>query len=342
MNNRSPLTRRFSLCGWLAITTLSFVVPTSAQVSDSYVAPRTVDGVPDLQGMWTNNTITGLTRPERFGTKLVLTAAEAYELEREVADYNSGRDEPSDPSRGAPVKDRIETADSYNNFWMDTGTQVIVYNNEFRSSIIVEPADGQIPEYTAQARARLDAAAELRQTRGAYAGPESRPLPERCLMSFGSSSGPPMLPILYNNHYQIVQSPGYVMILVEMVHDARIIRIDGQPLPENMKRWMGDSVGHWEGDTLVVETSQFNSQQRFRGSSDNFKVTERFTRVADSIINYAFTVDDAETFTQSWSGEMPLNLTDDRLYEYACHEGNYSLGGVLAGARLDERQEASR
>ncbi len=158
-------------------------------------------------------------------------------------------------------------------------------------------------------------------------------------MSFGSSSGPPMLPILYNNHYQIVQSPGYVMILVEMVHDARIIRIDDQTLPENMNRWMGDSVGHWEGDTLVVETSHFNSLQRFRGSSDNFKVTERFTRVADDIINYSFAVNDPETFTQPWSGEMPLNLTDDRLYEYACHEGNYSLPGVLAGARLFEQEQ---
>ena len=158
-------------------------------------------------------------------------------------------------------------------------------------------------------------------------------------MSFGSSSGPPMLPILYNNHYQIVQSPGYVMILVEMVHDARIIRIDDQPLPENMKRWMGDSVGHWDGDTLVVETSHFNSQQRFRGSSDDFKVTERFTRVADDIINYAFTVNDPDTFTQAWSGEMPLKLTEDRLYEYACHEGNYSLSGVLAGARLAEQEQ---
>ena len=148
-----------------------------------------------------------------------------------------------------------------------------------------------------------------------------------------------MLPVLYNNHYQIVQSAGYVMILVEMVHDVRIIRVGDQPLPEGMERWMGDSVGHWEGDTLVVETSEFNPSQRFRGSSENLKVTERFTRVADNIINYGFTVEDPDTYTRSWSAEMPLNLTDDRLYEYACHEGNYSLSGVLAGARLAESEE---
>ena len=223
---------------------------------------------------------------------------------------------------------------------MDGGTQVVRYNNEFRSSLIVDPADGQIPAYTVQAQARIDAARAQRRSRGAFDGPESRPLPERCIMSFGSSSGPPMLPILYNNHYQIVQSPGYVMILVEMVHDVRIIRIGKQPLSENMNRWMGDSIGHWEGDTLVVETSRFNPIQRFRGSSNNFKVIERFTRVADNTINYAFTIEDPETYTQSWSAEMPLNLTGDRLYEYACHEGNYSLAGVLAGARLAETKEA--
>lgn len=338
----SPRPLRVSIYFSFSTALLFSTLSGAAQDSGAYVVPRTGDGVPDLQGTWTNNTITGLTRPEKFGDKLVLTVEEAYELEKEVADYNSGRDVPSDPGRGAPVKDRIETADSYNNFWMDTGTNIIVYNNEYRSSIIVDPADGQIPDYIPVAQLRIDAAIERRRSGGSFDGPETRPLPERCLMSFGSSSGPPMLPILYNNHYQIVQSPGYVMILVEMVHDARIIRIDDQPLPENMKRWMGDSVGHWEGDTLVVETSHFNSQQRFRGSSDNFRVTERFTRVADDIINYAFTVNDPETFTQAWSGEMPLNLTDSRLYEYACHEGNYSLSGVLAGARLDEREEASR
>ena len=145
-----------------------------------------------------------------------------------------------------------------------------------------------------------------------------------------------MLPILYNNHYQIVQSPGYVMILVEMVHDARIIRIDKGSLPENHQRWLGDSVGHWEGNTLVVTTSKFNPSQRFRNSSENFKIIKRFTRVGEDRINYEFTVHDPDTWVEEWSAQIPMNRTDEKMYEYACHEGNYSLPGVLAGARRDE------
>lgn len=306
-----------------------------AQSAD-YQAPRTVFGAPDLQGMWTNNTITPLSRPERFGNKLVLTVEEALALEQEVAEYTAQQDQPSDPNREAPDKGRIELADSYNNFWFDDGTHVARYNGELRSSLIVAPADGQIPDYTPAAEERIRLARRQRQERGAYDGPEARPLAERCLLSFSSSGGPPMLPILYNNNYQIVQAPGYVMILVEMVHDARIIRIDDEPLPAEHQRWLGDSIGHWEGDSLVVETSNFNPSQRFRNSSDNLRVTERFTRVSDDVINYRFTVSDPDTFVQDWSAEIPMNRTQDKLYEYACHEGNYSLPGVLAGARLDE------
>lgn len=306
----------------------------------AYHAPRTTDGVPDLQGTWTNNTITPLSRPDEF-SNLVLTREQAIALERQVAEYTEQQDQPSDPDRSAPVKEQIELADSYNNFWFDDGTRVAIYNGEYRSSLLVEPRDGRLPEYTRQAMARIESNREQRVQLGAYAGPEARPLPERCLLSFGSSSGPPMLPILYNNHYQIVQSPGYVMILVEMVHDARIIRIDGEPLPENFQPWLGDSVGHWEGDTLVVETSNFNPNQRFRNSSDNMKVVERFTRVAADTINYSFTVHDPDTFVADFSAEIPMKLTDDRLYEYACHEGNYSLPGVLAGARKDDVEQAN-
>lgn len=307
--------------------------------SDNYEVPRTVDGVPDLQGMWTSNTITPFSRPEEFGDKLVLNREEAMQLEQAVADYTLEQDQPSDPDRVAPVKDRIELADSYNNFWFDDGTQVARYNGEFRSSLLVDPPNGRMPAYTPQAEERLRVAAELREQRGPFAGPESRPLAERCLMSFGSSSGPPMLPILYNNHYQIVQSPGYVMILVEMVHDARIIRIDDDPLPDVFRPWMGDSVAHWEGDTLVVETDKFNPSQKFRNSTEKFRITERFTRVSEDVMNYSFTAEDPDTFVQSFSAEMPMKLTDDILYEYACHEGNYSLPGVLAGARLDEAEQ---
>lgn len=316
----------------------SFSSPALLAQNNDFEVPRTVDGVPDLQGMWTNNTITPLTRPEEFGDKLVLTAEEAFELEQRAADYTAEQDQPSDPNREAPAKDRIELSDSYNNFWFDDGTRVARYNGEFRSSLIVDPPNGQMPAYTPAAEERIRLASEQREARGAFAGPESRPLAERCLLSFSSSGGPPMLPILYNNNYQIVQSPGYVMILVEMVHDARIIRIDAERLPEAQHRWMGDSVGHWEGDTLVVETRNFHPGQSYRNSSPNAVITERFTPVSEQVMNYSFTVDDPETYEQPWSAEIPMNRTSDRLYEYACHEGNYSLSGVLAGARLDEVQ----
>lgn len=322
----------------LAMMSMACSVTSTAQNSDQFIVPRTVDGVPDLQGMWTSNTITPLVRPSRFGNKLVLSAEEAFQLEQEVADYTLEQDQPSDPDREAPNKGRIELADSYNNFWFDDGTRVARYNGEFRSSLIVDPANGQLPEYTPAGQERANLAAAQRSGPNAFDGPESRPLAERCIMSFGSSSGPPMLPILYNNHYQIVQSPGYVMILVEMVHDARIIRIDDEPLPNVMTPWMGDSVGRWEGDTLVVETSRLNPLQKFRNSGEDFRVTERFTRVSDDVINYSFTVTDEGTFVQPFTAEIPMNRTQEKLYEYACHEGNYSLPGVLAGARLDEAE----
>jgi len=310
---------------------------TSAAQTASYTTPRTVDGKPDLQGMWTNNTITPLERPTQFADKPFLSDQEQQAMEREVAERTARGDLPSDPNRPPPTKGQIDLEDSYNSFWFDDGTTVAIYNGERRTSLVVDPANGRIPAYTEQAQQRLTAAAQLR-SQEPFKGPESRPLAERCLLSFGSSSGPPMLPILYNNHYQIVQSPGYVMILVEMVHDARIIRIDSEPLPETFKPWLGDSTGRWEGDSLVVETRNFNTGQTFRGAGANLAVTERFTRVAPDTINYSVTLDDPTTFVAKWTAEIPMKLTDERMYEYACHEGNYALPGVLAGARVEERE----
>lgn len=309
----------------------------SAAQTNDYIAPRTVDGRPDLQGMWTNNTITPLERPAQFADKPFLSEQEQAALERSVAERTALGDLPSDPNRPPPTKGQIDLEDSYNSFWFDDGTTVAIYNGERRTSLVVDPADGRIPAYTEEAQQRLAAAAQLR-SREPFKGPESRPLAERCLLSFGSSSGPPMLPILYNNHYQIVQSPGYVMILVEMVHDARIIRIDSDPLPEPHAPWLGDSIGRWEGDTLVVETQNFNSAQTFRSAGEHLMVTERFTRVAADTINYSVTMNDPTTFAAPWTAEIPMKSTDDRLYEYACHEGNYALPGILAGARVEERE----
>ena len=179
-----------------------------------------------------------------------------------------------------------------------------------------------------------------RQRAGQFDGPEARPLGERCLMSFGSSAGPPMLPVMYNNNYQIVQNKDYVMILVEMVHDLRVIRINGEHLPKALNRWMGDSIGHYEGDSLIVETTDMNPQQSFRGSAAQ-KVTEKFTRVAPNRIEYEFKVEDP-ALTAPYAGALVFNATSDSMYEYACHEGNYALHGVLAGARADEAAKATK
>jgi len=304
--------------------------------TDNYRAPRTADGHPSLQGMWTNNTITPLERPPELADRQFLTQEEQMAMELAVAAATAEADLPSDPNRPPPTKDQIDLEDSYNAFWFDDGTKVAIYNGERRTSLVVDPPDGRIPALTPAALARLAAAAEER-AREPFRGPESRSLAERCLLSFGSSSGPPMLPILYNNHYQIVQSPGYVMILVEMVHDARIIRIDSEPLPAVMSPWMGDSIGRWEGETLVVETRNIHPLQTYRGSGDQFHTVERFTRVGPDTMNYSVTVTDPDTFSRPWTAEIPMLRTQDKLYEYACHEGNYALQGILAGARVQER-----
>ena len=341
MINRLSAPSVIALGGLFLLVNAGTASQAAAQTS-TYIAPRTADGKPDLQGMWTNNTITPMERPARFEGKPALTAEEQRVWEQQIADRTAEADLPSDPNRTAPTKDQIDLEDSYNNFWFDDGTTVAVYNGEPRTSLVVDPPDGRTPAPTAAARARMEIAAEERRLRPSD-GPESRSLSERCLLSFGSSSGPPMLPILYNNYYQIVQSPGYVMILVEMVHDARIVPIFGSAAdarasfrPDVIKQWLGDSVGWYEGDALVVETRNVHPQQRGYLSNDGV-LTERFSRWDDKQIVYEFTVDDPAQFTQAWKGEMAFNLSPEPSYEYACHEGNYAMEGILAGARAQER-----
>jgi hypothetical protein len=306
--------------------------------------PRMPDGRPDLQGMWTNQTITRLERPAEFGDRLVVSDAEAAAYEKKyLADNDKDR-------RDGGSRADVERA--YNAFFWDFGTELAVVNGQKRTSLIVDPPNGQIPALTPEAQKRIPGPRpswgsavvgpddpENAPPFGLYENPEERPLAERCLLAFGSSSGPPMLPISYNNHYQIVQTPGYVMILVEMVHDVRIIPTDGRP-HGNIRRWLGDSVGRWEGDTLVVDTINFKPQVSFRGSSQNLHVIERFTRTDANTILYTFTIDDPTTWTKQWRGEIPLRATDERLYEYACHEANYGLEGVLRGARAQEKRAA--
>ncbi|NBC23797.1 MAG: hypothetical protein GVY21_10015 [Gammaproteobacteria bacterium] len=299
-----------------------------------YQAPRTHYGVPDLQGIWTSATITALERPEQFDT-LVLSEAQAAAWERETSDRFDAIDEL--PEEGLQVGGDVG---GYNSFWMDPGTRALRVRGEPRSSILVAPADGRLPM-------RLGARAKLGEfflrVQGAFDGPEQRPLGERCIVGFGSTGGPPMLPVLYNNNYQIVQSPGHVMIHVEMNHDARIVRVGAEHLPDQVRPWLGDSVGRWEGDSLVVETTNFHPGQSFRAAIKHqfymtpaAVVTERFTRIADDQILYQFDVVDPGAYTQPWSGELTLRRTDGPIYEYACHEGNYALPGILGGARVQE------
>jgi hypothetical protein len=309
--------------------------------------PRTADGHPDFQGTWTNGTITPLERPD--GAKLVLTKDEVERLEKGLADRAKQLDRPSDPDRPAPPKGgdgstgAAGNVGGYNNFWLEPGDRVAVVNGEWRSSLIVDPPEGKVPALTPEARQRNATRAAAMRGRGQYDHPEFRPLGERCIMSFGSNAGPPMLPnYFYNNNYQIVQTKDHVMILVEMVHDVRVIRMGGEHVAKHLRPWMGDSIGRWEGDTLVVETTNFHPLQTFRGASENLKVTERFTRTAADKILYKFTIDDPTTFTRPWSGDVPFNRTNDLIYEYACHEGNYALSNILSGERARERGQVKK
>ena len=318
---------------------LSFCVSAlclSASAAD-YTVPRTFFGDPDLQGTWTNATITTLERPDEF-ENLVITKEQAVVREAERQKFYDDYDKPT------KVDGQLEESNDpggYNTFWMDEGTALAEIDGEYRTSIVVEPADGQIP-YSWSGRWNM--MKRLVQY-SRFDGPELRPLGERCMVGFGSTGGPPMLPVLYNNNYQIVQNQDHVLILVEMNHDVRTVRINGKHPPAHVKKWLGDSIGWWEDDTLVVETTNFHPDQSVRAAtkhllyaSENLKVTERFTRVGTDRIKYEFAMDDPDAYSQVWHGQLPLRKTDDSIYEYACHEGNYAMPGILAGARLQEKE----
>mgnify|MGYP001308191086 CR=1 FL=1 len=311
-----------------------FVIACAIGAETGYIAPLTEFGVPDLQGDWSIATQTNLERASRFNGQLIISSEEAARIEARVQAFTEAGSRPSDPNREAPTAGR--GVGGYNSFWMDPGDKLAVVNGEIRTSILVDPANGELP-YSEQGLRNYNAAMDRRQS---YDGPEVRPLGERCMVGFGSSGGPPKLPVLYNNNTQIVQTLDYVVLLAEMNHDARIIRIDSDPQDPPLYPWLGDSIGHYEDNTLVVITTNFHPQQSLRSSLEHrfygslaMKVTERFTRTADDTILYQFTVEDEENYSQAWSGELPMNKTEENLYEYACHEGNYALPGILAGAR---------
>lgn len=320
----------------VALAVIAMTAHSGDGASRRYQAPRLADGAPDLQGVWTNQTATPMERAVELGTRRAFTDAEAAAIGRAAIAAVEADARPSDPDEKIEATASLPPVGNYNLFWTDRGMSVAKIDGEYRTSMIIEPLNGRVPPLTEAALKRMAAT----KTGRSNDGPEGRALGERCLLSFGYASGPPMLPVMYNSYYQIVQSPGYVMILVEMVHDARIIRIDDEHVPSSVRKWMGDSVGRWEGETLVVETRNFRPEQSFRGSSEQAVITERFTRVADDKIVYRFTVDDPATFTERITGELPFVPANGNIYEYACHEGNYALPGILSGAREEEKAAA--
>jgi hypothetical protein len=290
-----------------------------------YTPPRTPDGQPDLQGVWTNITITPLERPANLAGKEFFTATEARQYEKDTAERNNADRRDSDS--------QADLNRAYNEAWYDRGTKVV---ETLRTSLIIDPPDGRIPRVPQKA-----AAAPPGGFGRPPEGPEDRGLTERCIL--WPTAGPPMMPSFYNNNYQILQAPGYVTILVEMIHDVRIIPIDARPhVDPSVRQWMGDPRGHWEGNTLVVETTNFNDKVRFQRASQNMRLVERFTRTAPDTVMYEFTVTDPSAFSKPWTGQIPLKRTEGPLIEYACNEGNYAMEGMLAGARADEKKAAGR
>jgi hypothetical protein len=299
--------------------------------------PRTPDGKPDMQGIWDAATITPLERPA--GVKdLTMAEDEMRKLEGREVDRVDQLARPSDPNRAAPKVDG--NVGGYNYFWIDPGDTYNRVDGQLRTSLIVDPPDGRIPPLTPDAQQRLDALAAI--ARDEQLGhvradsPQSRSLADRCILGF--NAGPPMTPGAYNNYVQITQAPGLVTLLVEMVHDVRVVPVDGRPrLPSAIRQYKGDSRGRWEGRTLVIETTNFLRETRFRGSSANLNLVERFTRIDANTLLYEFTVNDPRTWTRPWTAAIPMKKVDAPIYEYACHEGNYALRNILAGARAQEK-----
>ncbi len=318
------------------LVALAIAIAPAALAQATYTAPRTPDGKPDFNGFWTNVSLTSLERSGQFKS-LVIPEADAQRIEagRAAADVRASL--PTDPNSGAPKAG--QDVGGYNNFYVDAGTHFAKINGETRSSWIIDPPSGKIP-YTAEGKKKFDES--LHFVRNTFDGPETRPMAERCLVGFGSTGGPPMINVMYNNTYQFLQTPQHVVVVVEMNHDARIIPL-GEAKQEN-PQWLGNSKGRWEGDTLVVETTNFNPGESLRTFFQNSyllspdaKVIERFTRIGDTQILYQFSVDDPKLFSQVWKAEMIFNQSKQPAYEYACHEGNYALPGILAGARKNEK-----
>jgi hypothetical protein len=297
-----------------------------ARNAKTWAVPRTPDGQPDLQGFWTNTTYTPLERPKTV-TAEFYTKEEALEIVRRSATLEVQQTEPG------TIPD---VHYDFTQFGLDRSQGQLAVN--LRTSLIVDPPDGRMPPMTAEGQKRVAERAEARKRMGSSTdAAQNQALGARCIIM--EVAGPPMFPGAYNNNYQIVQTAGHVMILSEMIHDARIIPLDGRShLPAEVRQWMGSYRGRWEGDTLVVETTNFNGKNPFRGSSEHMRLIERFTRIDQDIILYRFTVDDPATWTRQWTVELPMKRASGPLFEHACHEGNYGLYNTLAGARAEEKR----
>jgi hypothetical protein len=335
MNSRFRMNSRLLICPMFSAAAALFAlaptsafaqaVPAAAKVataSSTKTAHRTADGQPDLQGVWSSASVIPLERPKDLGAKEFFTKEEADAYEKKMKAVH----EVSTPGTYGDVHYSMAQ------FGLEKGQATVA--STIRTSLIVGPT-GQIPPMLPEAVKR-NAARGAANKGHEFDGPENRGLAEQCIL--WGNEGPPMQPVGYNSNLQIVQGPGYVAILQEMIHDVRIIPTDGSPhLAANVRQWFGDSRGHWEGDTLVVDTTNFTNRTAFRGSSENLHVVERFSRTADDQVLYQFTVDDPSTWATSWSGEFPLTKIDGPIFEYACHEGNYGMRNNLSGARAAEK-----
>ncbi len=318
------------------------VLPAAGQATKgTWTPPHTPDGQPDLQGVWTNNSVTPLQRPKELGAKEFYTEAELADIqkqqrERLQRDYDDNEGEPAANHSGVPGAPPENVHYDHAQFGLDWLQSTVAWNR--RTSLIVGP-EGTIPPLTAEAKTRI-AEREAKEKGHEFDSAEHRPLEARCIAR--ASVGPPLLPTRYNSNLQIIQGPGYVAIETEEIHDVRLIPLDGRPhLPKNIRQWLGDSVGHWEGNTLVIDTTNFTDRTPFAGAQ-NLHVIERITRTDQDTILYQFTVEDPGMWTKPWSGEVLIKKMSGQLYEYACHEANYGLENTLRGARVADAEAAGK
>ena len=320
------------LAAFLTVFVVKLLAPTLASAQS--MPTRTAWGQPDLQGVWDFRSITPLQRPEELADREFLTEEEAANLEQ--ATISREEDLLNRPARRTTAGGSVDRGEdgalgAYNDFWLDRGTTTI---GNRRTSLIVDPPNGRMPAMTAEAEKRAAARRDYRREHPADSW-EDRGLNDRCMFT----TGLPIVPSAYNNNVQFFQTPDHVAMLIEMTHTLRVILLDGRS-PSNLSQFVGVSRGHWEGDTLVVETTNFHRLTSLRGSTSNARLLERFTRVGPETIEYEFTVEDPDTWPQPWTAQVELTKTDEPLYEYACHEGNYSMEGILAGARAQENATA--